>query len=123
MLCEVLEMHVGGLYDFVYMPCNLKKSNGSLSFGYAFVNFLRNEDAALAIDVLQGFSAWSVPSDKTMNVEWSNTCHGLERHIERYRNSPVMHPDVPEIAKPIIVRAGRREPFPAPTRRLCPPKH
>lgn len=41
---------------------------------------------------------------------------GREAHVERYRNSPVMHPSVPEPYKPIILQGGERIPFPAPTK-------
>ena len=34
-------------------------------------------------------------------MNWSHPYQGLDAHIERYRNSPVMHEDVPDEYKPM----------------------
>jgi hypothetical protein len=55
-------------------------------------------------------------------VSWSNPHQGLESNIDRYRNSPVMHKDVPDAYKPCVFDCeGMRISLPAPTKRVrCP---
>lgn len=100
-------------FDFVYVPADYKHH---VSFGYAFVNFSTNEDAELAMRHFEGFRNWPVESDKQCNVMWSDKHQGLEAHIESFRNSPVMHPDVPQEYRPVIYDSrGEQIPFPSPT--------
>jgi phosphatidylglycerophosphate synthase len=47
---------------------------------------------------------------------------GLGAHIERYRNSPVMHESVPDEYKPAMYTRGVRVPFPPPTKNLRMPR-
>ena len=54
-------------------------------------------------------------------VGWSGD-QGYEAHVERYRNSAVMHKSVPDEFRPVVFQAGRRQRFPPPTRFLKPPK-
>lgn len=42
--------------------------------------------------------------------------------MERYQNSPVMHPDVPDEWKPALFVQGVRVDFPAPTKKVKAPK-
>jgi hypothetical protein len=108
-----------GTYCFVYVPTDFKNFTG---FGYAFVGFCTHDDAARAKRHYQGFNRWKVPSQKTCDVAWSGPVQGLEQHTERYRNSPVMHPGVPDEYKPAVFVNGVRAPFPAPTKRIRPPR-
>jgi len=110
---------LAGTYCFVYVPTDFKNFTG---FGYAFVGFCAHEHAAQAKRHYQGFSRWKVPSQKTCDVAWSGPVQGLEQHTERYRNSPVMHPGVPDEYKPAVFVNGVRAPFPAPTKRIRPPR-
>lgn len=119
----VLEMldseGLAGTYCFVYVPTDFKNFTG---FGYAFVGFCNHDDAARAKRQCQGFGRWRVQSQKTCDVAWSGPVQGLSQHTERYRNSPVMHPGVPDEYKPAVFVNGVRVPFPAPTKRIRPPR-
>eukprot|EP00445_Apocalathium_hangoei_P075184 CAMPEP_0204149182 /NCGR_PEP_ID=MMETSP0361-20130328/24186_1 /ASSEMBLY_ACC=CAM_ASM_000343 /TAXON_ID=268821 /ORGANISM="Scrippsiella Hangoei, Strain SHTV-5" /LENGTH=153 /DNA_ID=CAMNT_0051103645 /DNA_START=13 /DNA_END=470 /DNA_ORIENTATION=- len=79
-------------------------------------------DAQGVFDVLQGFQDWGMPTDKVCEVTWSDKLQGLPQHIERYRNSPLMHPNVPDEFKPVVYQEGLRVNFPPPTKALRPPR-
>lgn len=114
------EAGLAGTYDFVYVPFNFKKL---VALRHALVNFERNEDAVKAIATLDGFSGWVAEGEKACEVEWSEAQQGLQAHIERYRNSPVMHHSVPDEYKPVLLRNGARIAFPTPTQKVVkPPK-
>merc|ERR1712187_51829 len=71
---------------------------------------------------LQGFEDWeSNPQGKRIDVSWS-TLQGLDRHLERYRNSPVMHQGVPDKYRPLHLVDGVAAPFPGPTKKLKEPR-
>lgn len=106
-------------YNFVYMPIDFHRKAG---LGYAFVNMVLHEDAERIHEKLMGFDAWETPSAKVLDVCWSEPSQGLEAHIERYRNSPVMHPDVAERFKPLLFQDGVSMEFPGPTKRIRPPR-
>jgi len=119
MLLELLDTKgFIGCYDFVYLPVDFKRKAG---LGYAFVNFITHEDAQRVRRDLQGFSDWKVYSQKVLQVAWSTPLQGLAANIERYRNSPVMHPDVPDEYRPMLLSSGRPVRFPPPTRHIPPP--
>lgn len=107
------------LYDFVNLPVDFKSGS---SLGYAFVNFVNTEVAKRFQQKFDGFSDWIIPSRKVCGVTWSGPHQGLQAHIERYRNSPVMHESVSDTYKPIIFKDGQRIPFPPPTRKLRAPR-
>lgn len=107
------------LYDFVYMPMNLRTM---ASFGYVFVNLVSPVVADQCRSVFQGLSCWEIESDKVCDVLWSTEQQGLSANIERYRNSPVMHEVVPEECKPVVLANGVQVPFLAPTKRLREPR-
>jgi hypothetical protein len=107
-----------GKYDFVYIPIDLEKMAG---LGYAFVNFLSRADAEMACRNLHGFNQWKIQSPKVCEVRWGEL-QGLAAHIDRYRDSPIMHRDVPEHLKPILLQGGVRVAFPSPTRRIRAPR-
>lgn len=120
MLCAMLDSEgFAGLYDFVYLPRDFKKDAG---FGYAFVNWLDHDCAVTAMQRWQGFNRWMVPSRKVLEVVWSNPHQGLDSHVQRYRNSPIMHDQMSDDYKPILLKAGIRVPFPSPTKRLRAPR-
>jgi hypothetical protein len=79
------------------------------------------EDAQRAKINLPGFRNWIVASSKVLDVQYTNPVQGLAANIARFRNSPVMHPDVPEQFKPLTFQHGCRVPFPHPTRNVIPP--
>jgi len=107
------------LYDFVYMPMNLRTMS---SFGYVFVNFVSPVVADQCRSVFQGLTRWEFESDKVCDVLWSAEQQGLGANIERYRNSPVVHEIVPDECKPVVFANGVQVPFPAPTKRLREPR-
>jgi hypothetical protein len=108
-----------GQYSFVYLPTDF---NNFAGFGYAFVGFETHACAEAAKRHFQGFTKWKVPSQKTCDVAWSGEVQGNKAYIEKYRNSPVMHDSVPDEYKPALFANGLRVPFPAPTKRIRPPR-
>jgi len=72
--------------------------------------------------VFEGFTRWPIPSQKVGGVGWSGPHQGLASHVERYRNSPVMHEDVADSFKPVLLKDGKRIAFPPPTKRLKAPR-
>lgn len=108
-----------GLFDFLYLPMDFVHQ---ANVGYAFVNFMEPEVAARFMVEFRGFDRWAVSTLKVADVCWSLPHQGLEAHIERYRNSPVMHPTMPDHFRPRVYASGRALPFPPPTKVLRPPK-
>jgi len=104
-------------YDFVYVPNDFRNYS---AFGYAFVNMVSHQMADLAIEKLDGVSAWNqaVPLD----VDWSLPHQGFATQVRRYQNSPVMHHAVPQEYKPMIFRNGIQQKFPEPTRKIKEPR-
>lgn len=102
-LLMMLEEHgFTGLYDFAYLPRNFKTST---SLGYAIVNFVSQERAE---EALSRFAE--------NNASYSDSHQGgLMMLIQRYRDSPMMHPDVPEEYKPAVFIGGHRVAFPPPS--------
>jgi len=105
------------LFDFLYMPMNFGTKT---YFGYASINFVRSEIAERFLLEFMGFGNWLVDSPNEAFVEWSGERQGLVGQIERYRNSAMMHQNVPDAAKPIMLQGGVRVPFPSPTQTLKP---
>ena len=101
-----------GLYDFAYLPCDF--FHGA-NLGYAFVNMVDGSAVELIWTKFDGFNAWALPTEKVCKVAWSSPHQGLKAHVERYRNSPVMHKRVPDSFKPVIFQDGVRKDFPKPT--------
>lgn len=108
-----------GTFDFVYLPHDFRSCSG---LGYAFVNFNNLESAKQFREDFTGFNRWAVASDKVCEVTWSSL-QGLEAHIERYRNSPVMHESIPEEQKPALFEGVDAVPFPPPTKKIRLPRH
>mmetsp|Transcript_12459 Transcript_12459/g.35005 ORF Transcript_12459/g.35005 Transcript_12459/m.35005 type:complete len:571 (-) Transcript_12459:276-1988(-) len=120
MLLSLLSDHgFGKSFDFVYLPMDFR--NG-VNLGYAFVNVATREDATRLMETFQGYDNWIFESPKVCEVSWAHPHQGLHEHVERYRNSPVMHGCMPDEYKPMLFRAGERVPFPEPTRPIRAPK-
>merc|ERR1711964_454491 len=109
---------LGSLINFIYVPINFQDG---FNFGYGFINLETHDDAEHCRTKFQGFSRWPVEWDQSCEVSNGDTCQGLDEHVERYRNSPVMHESVPDENKPALYRAGIRQPFPAPTKTIKKP--
>jgi len=109
-----------GRIDFLYWPIDFETRAG---LGYAFVNTHTQMDAEQLWRCMEGFSNWSLPSSKVCHVSWSKPLQGLEAHVERYRNSPLMHEAVPDMFRPMLFDCrGERVPFPAPTKKVKAPR-
>jgi hypothetical protein len=104
-----------GSYDFFYAPVDFTRN---ALLGYAFINFLLPKEADRFYDVFDGFVQWELDSEKVSQVSWSIE-QGLESHIKKYRNSPVMTKD--DTARPVSLKDGQRVPFPSPTKKLQAP--
>jgi len=102
---------LAGTYNFAYLPLNFKDL--SSCYGYAFVHFVSGEAALSAWSCLEQF--------ETLDLAWSER-QGLTAHVERLRNSSVMHASVPEDAKPLLLQDGAHIAFPSPTQRLPHPR-
>jgi len=107
-----------GMYDFVYLPHDFERN---ANLGYAFVNLVSSDAVDDFWHVFDGFTHWSLPSAKVCRLSWSGPHQGWAAHVERYRNSPVMHRSVPDEYKPVVFASGARQPFPSPTRKIKPP--
>merc|ERR1712100_408878 len=92
-----------GNYDFLYLPIDFARQ---ANLGYAFVNLVTAEVASRFYTMFSGFSGWRGCSQKVCQVRWSHPCQGLECHIERYRDSPLMHEDVRDECRPVLFRDG-----------------
>jgi len=108
-----------GKYDFIYLPIDFKTQ---ACLGYAFVNLVTPDLVESFWAAFDGFSKWVLPSKKVCAVTWSGPHQGRGAHVERYRNSPVMHPMVPEVCKPLVFKDGQRAPFPPPTKAPSAPR-
>jgi len=106
-------------FDFCYLPMDFKRD---ANLGYAFVNLVSAKEATRFFQFFQGFEGWGLASEKVGDVCWGQPLQGLEKHIDRYRNSPVMHSSVPEVHKPMLFCNGTRIPFPEPTKKLRAPR-
>jgi len=120
MLLDLLETEGhAGTFDFVYLPMDFKSN---LGLGYAFIDFTSPEEAKRFSEHFMGFNRWTTTgSDKVCEVAYSQL-QGLEAHIERYRNSPVMHKSVPEDHKPLLFAGTEPAPLPAPTKDVRAPR-
>jgi len=114
MVMELLYGHnFKGKFDFLYVPHDFKRK---ANFGYAFVNFVSNTEACRAWSEFRKFCEWEFPSHKSCDVAWTPT-QGKYAHVRRYRDSPVMHPDIPAEYKPMIFdENGNQVEFPKPVR-------
>jgi len=108
-----------GRYNFLYFPIDFRTH---AALGYAFLNLVTPEDAEVFRQRLDGFSRWLLPSSKICSVGWSHPHQGLDSHIARYRNSPLMHEAVPDGYRPALFQGGVRIPFPPPTKKIKPPR-
>mmetsp|Transcript_108 Transcript_108/g.270 ORF Transcript_108/g.270 Transcript_108/m.270 type:complete len:230 (-) Transcript_108:890-1579(-) len=110
---EVLDREgFGASFNFIYIPSDIATGN---SFHYAFVNFITPQEALRCQNHFTGFTNWPMPCPGPCRVDWSQALQGLNELIQRYRNSPLMHPSVPDGLRPALFAQGRRVAFPSPT--------
>lgn len=119
MLIALLQVHgYTGMFDLLYLPIDFKFQNG---LGYAFINFVSPEIAQTFRSSFSGFRDFPTGSQRACEVGWSDV-QGLQVHVERYRNSPVMHESVPDEYKPVLFIGSERVPFPEPTKNIRRPR-
>jgi len=106
-------------YDFVYVPTAFRSGQ---CFGYAFVNFIATDIAEEAIRKLHQFQNADSEDAKTMEVCYSHPNQGLVANVDRYRNSPVMHQEVPDEHRPMLLKNGAPLKFPSPTKQIHAPR-
>lgn len=106
-------------YNFIYLPCDFVTEN---TLGYAFVNMVTNEEANRALAHFKGFCDWKIPSSRVCETSWGREGADLFWHIQRYRNSSVMHHSVPEKFRPALFCDGVQISFPPPTRQIPAPR-
>ncbi|CAJ1332279.1 unnamed protein product [Effrenium voratum] len=108
-----------GRYNFLYLPCDFKRN---ANLGYAFVNLVDRKAVSELWRRFDGFRGWCLPSAKVCQVRWSGPHQGFQAHVDRYRNSQVMHKSVPDEYRPVIFANGVRQRFPPPTKFIKPPQ-
>lgn len=108
-----------GLYDFLYLPIDFKSK---AALGYAFINLTHPGVVPAFWKKFDGFTNWVLPSRKICHVSWSGPHQGLEDHVDRYRNSPIMHATVADEHKPAVFQDGVMVPFPEPTKATRAPR-
>lgn len=108
----------GRSYDFIYLPADLSKGG---CFGYGFINLVSPDEAERFVQYFDGFS-WPGMTQEPIGVHVSEALQGMGQLVDRYRNSPLMHRNVPPGMKPATYRNGILVPFPAPTTRLRQPR-
>jgi hypothetical protein len=121
MLTELLDKEgFRGCYNLVYLPMDYCRK---AAFGYAFIDLVSTEEAQRFHGHFEGFTSWDIPcSQKVCSVGWSDALQGVQAHVDRYRNSPVMHEAVPDEFKPMMFVNGVRVPFPAPSKNVRAPR-
>merc|ERR1712232_645857 len=92
------------------------------AIGYATICMKMPDDAQRLVQSFHGFSNWPVPSPLCCDARWCGPRQTLQEQIERYRDSPVMHPSVPDDHKPALFVDGVRALFPPPTRAIRKPR-
>jgi RNA recognition motif-containing protein len=106
-------------YNFLYVPMNFKAMK---NFCYAFANFVDHATAERARSLLHGYTWTGQDALSPLEATWSRPHQGLQVHIERFRNSPVMHACVPDKYKPLMLSNGKRVSFPDPTKTIVAPR-
>lgn len=107
MVCEMFDRRgFKDRYDFLYVPHDFKRLPALVNLGYFFVNFLNHEVALRAWERFVGFREWLMVSDKILAAKWATRTQGQQACIERFRNSPVMHQNVPAECKPVLIENG-----------------
>jgi len=110
-----------GRYDFLHLPTAF---NTKVGLGYALLNLTTHEGALNVLKHFEGLTNWPCNSDNDNICEasWNSPQQGLETHVDRYRNSPLMHSSIPEAYRPVVFEDGVRVKFPAPTERIRAPR-
>lgn len=108
-----------GRFNFVYLPMDFKRNK---NLGYALINLVSPKEALRLGRYFEGFSNWNELGGSACTVTWCSPQQGVQAHVERYRNSPVMHESVPEEWRPLLLTHGVPVAFPPPTMKIKAPK-
>jgi len=108
-----------GRFNFVYLPVDFKRCQ---NLGYALINMVSATEALRLRKRFEGFSNWDVAGGSVCVAAWCSPQQGLQAHVERYRNSPVMHESVPDEWRPMLLSHGVQIAFPPPTIKLKAPR-
>lgn len=122
MLVSALDAHgFAEKYDFVYLPIDFAHRRG---LGYATVSLVSFDDAARLVQAFEGFHDWPAPLPDACRCQphWGRPGRTYQELVERYRDSRVMHPSVPDEQKPILFAKGCRTAFPPPRRPIRKPR-
>mmetsp|Transcript_40137 Transcript_40137/g.92234 ORF Transcript_40137/g.92234 Transcript_40137/m.92234 type:complete len:583 (-) Transcript_40137:102-1850(-) len=114
------ELGFAGKYDFVYLPRDFTHGVG---LGYALVAMTSVDNGDTLMQRLEGSSEWvDADSEGVLRTSWSEPQRTVSEHVDRYRNSPVMHESLPAEHKPVLFQDGKQVAFPPPTRPIRPPR-
>jgi hypothetical protein len=120
-LLEIIDQNgFVGSYDFFYLPMTFETE---LNHGYAFINFTTPHGFERFREGFDGFSDWTIPSDRICEVSFCDKFRNLDDCIEAHRNVPIMHFSVEDRFKPVILANGERVPFPEPTKKVRAPRY
>lgn len=109
-----------GRFVFVYLPVDFTNQVG---LGYATVVMGTAADAQRLKEFFDGHRCRQhQPDAPACEAVWNDNMQTLDGFIERYRNSPVMHPIVPEEHKPALFENGRMVSFPESTKPIRRPR-
>lgn len=119
MLFSLLDAYgFGKSVNFLYVPMRFKEAT---PLGYGFVNLTNAPVADECWKAFQGFTDWPEPSAKVCECAWSDL-QGYSSHVERFRNSPLMHKSVLDEFKPAVYSNGSRIAYPTPSRPVRAPR-
>lgn len=112
MFLDLLERQgFAGVVDFIYVPMNFQSGK---CLRYVVIN-IKSEALHMVAPfeaAFQDFRDWQVSCQEACVVERTASQQGLQACIDRYRESPVNHPDMPEFLKPVIFSDGLQHSLP-----------
>lgn len=103
-----------GRFDFAHVPVSFQDMS---NLGYALVNLVSHHDAKRLLEHFE-----EATSEQSLVAAWSSPTQGLQVHVDRYRNSPLMHESIAEQYKPAVFQQGRLVVFPEPTKSIRAPR-
>lgn len=119
-LTEVLDAEgFRGSYDFIHVPV---KFHNLECIGYGLVNMVDQDAGERILEHFKDYSGSLAAVEGDFEVAWSRPLQGLAAHIDRYRDSPVMHDSVPQSYKPALYQDGAPVAFPEPTQKIRAPR-